>query len=252
MSGSGAGLDISVGNAQINPKSRAWPMKILFVADLHQRQDWFEWVARQSTRYEMLAIAGDLQDAFSDTSMHDQARTISEWLCALRTPTVVCSGNHDYWVQDPRCSIDVDAEAAWLRRLRGRGNIVGVDRDCFDINGLCVAVNGWLQVPRFLGRADVLVTHSPPAGCDCAICDDDQDTGDAEICSALDVYPPRLLLAGHVHKPASLYGYWPMAREGSTLVLVPGFDDTLPSPAHWAIDTEIREARHSNGATVVF
>jgi len=102
MSGSGAGLDISVGNAQINPKSHALPMKILFVADLHQRQDWFEWVARQSTRYEMLAIAGDLQDAFSDTSMHDQARTISEWLCALRTPTVVCSGNHDYRHTDMR------------------------------------------------------------------------------------------------------------------------------------------------------
>jgi len=183
--------------------------------------------------------------------MHDQARTISEWLCALRTPTVVCSGNHDYWVQDPRCSIDVDAEAAWLRRLRGRGTIVGVDGDCFDINGLCVAVNGWLQVPRFLGRADVLVTHSPPTAAIVRSATIIKTPGMPRFAArSMGIRRGYYLLATCINLQASM-GIGD-GEGGSTLVLVPGFEDTLPSPAHWVIDTEIREARHSNGATVVF
>ena len=72
-------------------------MKILHLADFHVQQDWFDWVASLGARleFDLIVIAGDLQDAFSVTPMHDQARAISKWMADVQpTPIVVCSGNH--------------------------------------------------------------------------------------------------------------------------------------------------------------
>lgn len=71
-------------------------MKILHVADLHARQPWLYWVAAHAPEYDLLCIAGDLQNAFAAEGMVPQAKRLQEWLLALPAPTVVCSGNHDW------------------------------------------------------------------------------------------------------------------------------------------------------------
>lgn len=55
-------------------------MRVIHVAALHLRHDWFDWVASHCRGFEMVVIAGDLQDAFSNISMHAQAKAITRWL----------------------------------------------------------------------------------------------------------------------------------------------------------------------------
>ena len=222
-------------------------MKIIHLADLHLQHEWFDWVASQAPLFDLIVIAGDLQDAFSNTPMHDQARAISKWLLAIRSPTVFCSGNHDYWTKSPLCSVDPDAKAAWLRRLAGLGSGLAVDGSTVNLGGLRIAVNGWLQVPDIDGPIDILVTHAPPMGCACAGGAEGRDVGDPELWDALKYNPPRLMLCGHVHQPRRTWCWWPPPDDPTTLVLVPGCDENSAIPAHWIIDTENRTATHSSG-----
>lgn len=233
-------------------------MKILHVADLHADHEWFDWVANEARKFDLLVIAGDLQNAFSNTNMHDQARAISKWLTSLDASTVVCSGNHDYWVGDSRVSIDVYAEAAWLKRLKLKGQIIGVDGDTFSyqVHGSKDAwtkfsVNGWLDAPNLEEGVDVLVTHAPPMGSACAVGVTGNDFGDPELWTGPDHPLPKLILSGHVHRPIQLSSWWPPASP-KTLVLVPGCDEQSPIPNHWVIDTTIGQAVHSSGVTVTF
>ncbi len=225
-------------------------MRILHLADLHLQHTWFDWVTSHCREFDLLVIAGDLQNAFSNTSMHDQARAITEWLLTLETPTIVCSGNHDYWV-----SADSAAEAGWLRQLRGSGMVIGVDGDIFSFQGLNhsgawlkFSVNGWLQVPAHDHPIDVLVTHAPPEGCACAGDAALHDNGDPALWDAIKSAQPRLLLCGHIHHPRSLWCRWPPSYE-TTLVLVPGCDEQAEAPAHWVIDRDSGIATHSSGQT---
>lgn len=221
-------------------------MRILHVADLHLQHAWFDWIASHCGEFDLLVIAGDLQDAFSHTPMHDQARTITTWLLLLAAPVVVCSGNHDHWIA-PRG--DPCGEGGWLRRLRRKGKVIGVDGATVCFQGLKIAVNGWLQKPHPRERIDVLVTHAPPAGCSCASGSERRDVGDPESGDATKLFPPRLLLAWHVHEPGRLWCRWPASTEG-TLVLVPGCNEhTDIVPAHWIVDTDAQLAVHNSGQT---
>jgi Icc-related predicted phosphoesterase len=226
-------------------------MRILHLADLHAEHEWFNWVASQAPLFDLLVIAGDLLDAFSRAPVHDQARAVSKWLLVLRTPTVVCSGNHDYWTKSRLVSVDVDADAAWLRRLRGKGNIVAVDGDITEFGSLRIAVNGWNEVPVIESPIDILVTHAPPMGCACAGGAEGRDVGDPELWDALKYFPPRLILAGHIHEPAHHWCRWPPYGP-TTLVLVPGCDEGAAIPAHWIIDTDKRTAKHSSGGNAIY
>jgi Icc-related predicted phosphoesterase len=225
-------------------------MKILHIADLHLRQDWLDWAASQAPAFDLLVIAGDLLDLFSKAPIGDQARTVTKWLLALRTPTVVCSGNHDFWVNAPGGAVDAGADGEWLRQLRKKGRIVATDGDVVDLGGRRFAVNGWLQVPQPDASVDILICHSPPMGCACARGVDGSDNGDPELWNALEYNPPGLLLAGHVHAPAKTWDRWPQRGDPSTLVLVPGCREDDPTPSHWIINTTRRTAMHSEGEVV--
>lgn len=226
-------------------------MKILHVADLHLDHDWFDWVASHCVDYDLLVIAGDMQNAFSNSGMHDQARAVSRWLATLTTPTIVVSGNHDYWVRTPSF-IDVYAEADWIKRLKGKGSIIGVDGDLIEFQGLRILANGWLHGPHDdCGHADIVVTHAPPAGCACAGDASGHDHGDPDLWSDLQDNAPALMLCGHIHHPARLWCHWP-PYDPTTLVLVPGCDEQSEVPAHWIIDTIRKSATHSSGITAYY
>lgn len=233
-------------------------MKILHVADLHADHEWFDWVANEARKFDLLVIAGDLQNAFSNTSLQDQARTIGDWLVAIDCPTIVCSGNHDYWVGYKRELVELYAKAAWLKNLRLKGQIIGVDGDTFSYQGanateprVKFAVNGWLNIPKLEKGVDILVTHAPPMGCACAAGATGNDFGDPELWQGPHHPLPKLILSGHVHQPIQYASWWPPVSP-KTLVLVPGCDEQNPIPSHWIIDTVSGQAVHSNGGTVKF
>ena len=226
-------------------------MKILHVADIHLNHAWCDWITSCVSGYDLLVIAGDAQNAFSATGTHDQARALSKWLVKLPCDAVaLCSGNHDYWPRDRRFH-DVYAEAGWIRLLRGKSPIIAVDGDTVEYGGLTIHVNGWRQIPPLNSpRADIMITHAPPAGCPCAFGDEGRDVGDDLLWKALP-FPPRLLLCGHVHAPSERACQWPPDSRLTT-VLVPGFDDHATFPSHWVIDTTAMTAVHSCGDRIIF
>jgi predicted MPP superfamily phosphohydrolase len=233
-------------NHQIQSETK---MKILSVADLHMNHEWFDWVSSHCDEYDLLVVAGDLHNAFSNISLHEQARAASKWLLSLKTPVVSCTGNHDYWAENRNISVDVYAEGGWLRTLRRRGNIIAVDGDVVEFSGLRLAVNGWLKVPDLHERVDILVTHAPPSGCACASGLNGLDVGDPDLWSGVQDCPPTLVLCGHVHLPSKNACSWPPI-DPTSLILVPGCDEQNSVPAHWAIDTQTHTAIHSSGAKV--
>jgi Icc-related predicted phosphoesterase len=223
-------------------------VKILHVADLHLDHSWFEWIGSNSAAYDLLVIAGDLQDAFSRTSQNEQALGITQWLLGLTTPTVICSGNHDYWPNGIRKQ-DEQSEGRWLKDLLGKGSIIGVDGQTLYFNGDSIHVNGWRQVPpETVGQVSIFVTHAPPMGCPCATGAEGRDFGDCDLWQTLES-PPHLMLCGHVHLPSKKACTWP-PLDSSTTILVPGCDEQSEVPAHWVIDTSRGTALHSSGEVV--
>jgi predicted MPP superfamily phosphohydrolase len=51
-------------------------MRILHVTDLHADSLWFDWVANHCGRYDLLAISGDLLDAFSKVPLVEQVHAV--------------------------------------------------------------------------------------------------------------------------------------------------------------------------------
>ncbi len=224
-------------------------MRILHVADLHLR--WFEWVKTNATAFDLLVIAGDLQDPFSNASGAEQGRRCREWLLSLETPTIVVSGNHDYYAPLGSMSGDsLEPGAQWLRNLSGRGSILAVDGESvnFPPSNPTAKISsvGWAQKPDWSADTDILVTHAPPSGVDVAIEQGGtRDMGDSELWRALrEKTAPRLVLAGHVHQGRSNWSRWPFgdASRRST-ILVTGYDDSAPEPQRWEIDLAASRAR---------
>jgi predicted MPP superfamily phosphohydrolase len=226
-------------------------VKIIHLADLHLQHSWFDWVASRTMDYDLLVLAGDLQNAFSNSGMHDQARAVTRWLLTLPIPTVLCSGNHDYWTSHPRGPVDELAEAAWLTNLRGKKPIIAVDGDVIVFGRCRIMASGWLQVPDTRGHADIVVSHAPPAGCDCACDTNGVNLGDPHLWPALQRTPPTLLLSGHIHAPRQNACFWP-PHDPASLVLVPGCDEQSPEPNFWSIDTTTKVATHSDGSVMAY
>jgi len=87
--------------------------------------------------------------------------------------------------------------------------------------------------PIIPGRADVWITHMPPAGTAVARSTSGPDTGDPRLLSWLKKRRPKLLLCGHQHDPI----LW-RTTVGRTLCLNPGVNRGAIVPNHIVIDTE--------------
>jgi Icc-related predicted phosphoesterase len=209
-------------------------MRILHVADLHLR--WFDWVKANATAYDLLVIAGDLQDLFANLSAQTQALQCSEWLSTLSTPTVICSGNHDIWENPHMPSELLSFKSDWLQRLGGKSSIIAADGQSVEFHGVEIASVGWLQQPVWPRSTDIVVAHAPPAASWCASEEfGSRDLGDSDLRAAINQHPTALLvLSGHVHEPRRR---WSRMQGNGSLVLVPGCDLTAEQPWHWTIDT---------------
>jgi Icc-related predicted phosphoesterase len=91
-------------------------MKILLTADLHSNRAWYEWLTGEASHYDLVAIAGDLIDAFGIDEQGQVDWLRGTWLPKFRqqgVPLAVCSGNHDL------------AAKAWLIDLNTLQDMVG-------------------------------------------------------------------------------------------------------------------------------
>lgn len=95
----------TVGSPLIRSPTFSMKHLILITADLHDRRAQFEWLGREAPNYGLTIIAGDLMDAFSQsTPMAQQRRFLAGWLAStLETgaPIAVVDGNHDEFHPEP-------------------------------------------------------------------------------------------------------------------------------------------------------
>src|SRR5271166_2466088 len=72
-------------------------MKLLLTADLHLSGDWFRWLLENGRDYDLVCVAGDHLDLFSQTPKIAQAREAQYFFRRLAKVTRVAlsSGNHD-------------------------------------------------------------------------------------------------------------------------------------------------------------
>lgn len=80
-------------------------MRILILADLHGREDWFRFA--EAFPADLTTIAGDLLDGFNPTGILPQAIALARWTRRFPHPLAICSGNHD--ANMPNCAMEPDA-----------------------------------------------------------------------------------------------------------------------------------------------
>lgn len=213
-------------------------MKLLHVSDLHFRQHWFEWVATNAPRFDAVCLTGDLLDLLPTAAadLQAQVRWTTDWLARFpATPLFICSGNHDWWLQEKKT--DRDCEARWLQRARRRG--VYVDGDQQALAGFNFVCAPWLSTPVLLQTGPtVLLAHAPPERTAVSCRRTGEDYGDFEIAAlAAELPPGSFCLSGHVHEPKA----W-IARIEGTYCFNPGVDDEALVPNHVVISMEERMA----------
>jgi len=206
-------------------------MRILHVADIHYRLDWFEWISQQSSNYDVLVVAGDLLNMFpcENTPLERQAHVVRDWLKTLLKPAVVCTGNHDTWMTDLRGPMDAFAEGGWLQLCKRTGIIV--DGQDAEIHGERFAAVKW-GGSDWPGRASIVVCHAPPSETRVSMNAEGEDVGDFEVMMRVHEKHPKYVLSGHVHDPMD----W-MTLEGVSYCFNPGCDCEAREPNHIIIDT---------------
>ena len=212
-------------------------MRILHVADLHHKREWFRWVSREVGNYDVLVVAGDLLNAFpyETTTLPQQAKFVQDWLATLTKPAVICTGNHDTWPANPlEFRIDVLAEGAWLQSCRGDDVIV--DGQSASIHGERFAAVKWGDSDWPDGTT-IVVCHAPPSGTRVGINNEGMDWGDFEISMRIWEKRPTFVLGGHVHQPMD----WAVF-EGASWCFNPGCDMKAPVPNHIILDTTAKIA----------
>jgi Icc-related predicted phosphoesterase len=219
-------------------------LKTLIVADLHFRENWFEWLINCAPAYDAVLIAGDLLDLFRiDPERPRQARIVLYYLrrLARATRVVLCSGNHDEvgplnvrggvpvyswlteaedfpglvtdgrtWVTEELIltSIPYCASDAEKALLFGRGRIVKEDRP---------------------GRKWIVLHHVPPA------LGDSFSVEEVATLKLLYNYQPDYFISGHIHGLPRALGKWRIDI-GSSTVILPGQTLGAPVPDHMIFD----------------
>jgi Icc-related predicted phosphoesterase len=203
-------------------------MKILHVTDLHYQKKQFEWVAQNANQYDVVCISGDFCSIWHEEPLEDQIQWIKEWLERLPRDVdfIICSGNHD---------VDVRGEDTvnWLKNLK-RPNITS-DGNSKQIGALTFYSIGWDEAPEpsKLEDVDIIVCHTPPGECMCAVQPNGEIWGDPIIESFLEyeLTRARLYLCGHVHEPKKS-----KCTLGKTTISNPGFTQkNTPKYANFVI-----------------
>ncbi|CAN5831612.1 metallophosphoesterase [soil metagenome] len=93
-------------------------MKLLLLADLHNRRDWYDWIAGQSPSFDIVAVGGDLMDGFSPDGLLPQMEFVRIWtmkITAGGSCLALASGNHDIAPDWPQ-----NTSGLWFQRQKHR------------------------------------------------------------------------------------------------------------------------------------
>lgn len=82
-------------------------MRCLITADLHYSLKQFDWLMRAAPDFDLVVLAGDHLDMFSNVDGRAQILVVSKYLerLALTTQLLVSSGNHDLDGQVLNCCV---------------------------------------------------------------------------------------------------------------------------------------------------
>lgn len=202
-------------------------MKILHCADFHASDQWFRWLIKESARFDLVCLAGDLLNLNIHCVPGAQLDKVVALVRQIQAPLVACSGNHDCLEGNDSRLVD----AAWLTELRGP--TVWVDGDQFTLGGHSFRVLGWESALPIAAAEELWITHSPPDLCPTGIVRGGVDFGDFELGElARGGLGPRIAMSGHCHDRQR---WW--AKIGRTCSLNPGCFNG-PWPSHVVLDLE--------------
>jgi predicted phosphodiesterase len=209
-------------------------MRILHVSDFHARWAWFEWLAKEGGKFDMVIYTGDFLNLFGSEPLGAQVTRVTAWARTFPVPFLWCPGNHD---------TDTGARPVssgrWLETLSGRHffNTAGLASRL----GATFARIDWQQPIPEQKDCRFVLAHAPPAGCRTAISAvGNSDLGNFQLGEALRAAAtrvPAIVLSGHVHTPVNWFD-----RCGSAWSFNPGINPDTRLPSHIVIDTEKRKA----------
>jgi Icc-related predicted phosphoesterase len=219
-------------------------MRILHVTDFHFNRRWYAWLSAQAGAYDACCLTGDLLDMLNthECDLNHQARWVRDWMREFPGQLFVCTGNHDWWVEDIGV-VDRDAEGAWLKKAARRG--VAVDGAQVAMQGYrfrCASWVGPLDVDPTGSLPVILLSHAPPSGTFVSA-DLESENGDSDTTVLVGELPlGSLILSGHIHSPGRWYD-----RIGLTWCFNPGCAAGADVPNHIVIDTRAGTAVFRGG-----
>lgn len=182
-------------------------MKILLLADLHSNRSWYEWLALQAGKHDLVCIAGDFLDIFAADTGGQINFLRGKWLptmIATGIPIAVCSGNHDYpaipWLAyiDQKNRVVGDGSTQLLTFDSGEQLVVTTCpyHRTFDRSD-AVMIALWEEGARLREEAFapwLILHHEPPEQCAPR-----SYTATHWLSDRLRAYRPTFVACGHVH-----------------------------------------------------
>jgi Icc-related predicted phosphoesterase len=232
-------------------------MRILATADLHGREDWYQWLAMEAHNQDLIVIAGDLIDRSDDVV--PQIKMVISWMREIAQTGVavlLCSGNHDVFPLplDSQWDLEFDAVLAgiqgdswidvlpflhprcWVNGTRYLGDhhliLTSVPFGADDNAYLRAMKMGRLIKDQFeLIPVWIVAHHVPPTGNLAS-----GRNGCPNLACMLEMYQPHLVFCGHDHS-APLRSGRCVERHGYTRVYNPGFNYIGHIPCHLTMET---------------
>lgn len=242
-------------------------MNILIVSDLHNRWDWYAWVAGRKA--DLTLVAGDLLDGFDDDGILPQVLLLDDWCDRFEGALALCSGNHDAndGPLSPRESGEMTERSAkrlgelmlhphWMDALEGprvvtdrRSSLLStpagkiVVTTCpyaFHPAGKKEAAALWREgaaLRRSKRLPWIVLHHDPPESAMVG-----GMMGDPELPSRLREARPDFLVSGHLHDQPYTGSF--AEKIGSTWCFNPGQTSARmsPVPNHIMLDLAARTA----------
>ena len=158
-------------------------MKILHITDIHGNKT----IMKAALNYEsdLVAISGDLIEKKEDIKI------VKEWLKHFKTPTIICSGNHDMKIDDGNWLYDLETENIFVHKK-------------LELNGLKIDSKPYMS-DEFDYDTDILIYHVPPNKTFTSMDRKFRDFGDEYLRALLvNDFNPKCVLCGHIHNPLRL------------------------------------------------
>lgn len=244
-------------------------MRLLLLADLHNRCDWYAWVAQQASQFDVIGIGGDLLDGFDPGGLFPQMEFLRGWtneIAASGAILALASGNHDgndsvlgwrrrylqrhYNTIERRRFAIFASEDHWMDILKKPGKVV-VDgassliasRSGESIVVTCIPYLAENRIAQEVWETGSLLRkqnnlpwlvlhHEPPAGTRVG-----GPTGNISLFYKILEYRPDFVLSGHIHdRPYRNDGGFADNIEGSWC-LNPGCQGCTSAPNRIILDT---------------